>query len=96
MELRGPAGPRPRGLGGPARGRLFGRRRRGDGSRRRDADERQSPRSDSKSTSLVPADPFRRYLAEVRKYPPLSREEEQELARRYRDTGDREALAIAW
>ena len=42
--------------------------------------------------ALVPSDPFRRYLAEVRKYPALSREEEQDLARRYRDTGDREAL----
>jgi RNA polymerase sigma-32 factor len=42
--------------------------------------------------ALAPADPFRRYLAEVGKYPSLSREEEQELARRYRDTGDREAL----
>jgi RNA polymerase sigma-32 factor len=46
----------------------------------------------SGSTSLVPADPFRRYLSEVRKYPPLSREQEQELARRYRETGDRQAL----
>lgn len=44
------------------------------------------------SRALVPSDPFRRYLAEVRKYPALSREEEQELARRYRDTGDRDAL----
>jgi len=42
--------------------------------------------------ALVPSDPFRRYLTEVRKYPSLSREEEQDLARRYRDTGDREAL----
>ncbi len=42
--------------------------------------------------ALVPSDPFRRYLGEVRKYPALSREEEQELARRYRDTGDRDAL----
>jgi RNA polymerase sigma-32 factor len=42
--------------------------------------------------ALVPSDPFRRYLGEVRKYPALSREEEQALARRYRDTGDREAL----
>jgi len=41
---------------------------------------------------LAPSDPFRRYLAEVRRYPPLTREEEQELARQYRDTGDREAL----
>ena len=42
--------------------------------------------------ALAPPDPFRRYLAEVGKYAPLSREEEQELARRYRATGDREAL----
>lgn len=41
---------------------------------------------------LVPVDPFRKYLAEVRRYAPLTREEEQELARRYRDTGDRDAL----
>jgi RNA polymerase sigma-32 factor len=42
--------------------------------------------------ALAPFDPFRRYMAEIRKYPPLSREEEQRLARLYRDTGDREAL----
>jgi RNA polymerase sigma-32 factor len=42
--------------------------------------------------SLVPYDPFRRYMAEIGKYPPLDREEERELARLYRDTGDREAL----
>lgn len=42
--------------------------------------------------ALVPSDPFRRYLAEIRVYPPLTREEEQELARRYRATGDRDAL----
>ena len=41
---------------------------------------------------LAPFDPFRRYMAEIRKYPPLTREEEQKLARRYRETGDREAL----
>lgn len=52
------------------------------------------------STALVPApdravgpaDPFRRYLAEIRRYPALTREEEQALSRRYRETGDREAL----
>lgn len=42
--------------------------------------------------SIAPADPFRRYLAEIRRYPRLDRDEEVELARRYRDTGDREAL----
>ena len=51
---------------------------------------RTAPRTSA--GALVPSDPFRRYLAEVRKYPALSREEEQELARRYRATGDREAL----
>ncbi len=43
-------------------------------------------------TGLVRADPFRRYMAEIAQYPPLSREEEQELARQYRETGDRDAL----
>jgi len=47
----------------------------------------------STGRDLVPADPFRRYMAEIRRYPPLTREEEQTLARRYRETGDREALA---
>lgn len=42
--------------------------------------------------ALVPSDPFRKYLAEARRYPPLTREEEQALARRYRETGDRDAL----
>ncbi len=42
--------------------------------------------------SLVPFDPFQRYLAEIRRYPRLSREQERDLARRYRETGDREAL----
>src|SRR5262245_54528552 len=42
--------------------------------------------------SLVPSDPYRRYLAEARKYPLLSREEELDLVRRYRETGAREAL----
>ncbi len=58
------------------------------------------PKGDSGSTGLVPTsgaglvpfDPFRRFLAEIRKYPPLTREEERDLARRYRDSGDREAL----
>ncbi len=42
--------------------------------------------------ALTPFDPFRRYMAELKKYPVLSREEEVELARRYRETGDRDAL----
>ncbi len=60
--------------------------------------ENSDPDPDSKALApvggraLAPADPLRVYMAEVRKYPPISREEEQELARRYRETGDREAL----
>lgn len=46
----------------------------------------------SAGRSLVPADPFRRYLAEIAKYPPLDRETELKLAQRYRETGDRDAL----
>jgi len=38
-------------------------------------------------------DPLQRYLWEIRKYPLLSRQEEEELARRYRETGDQEAAA---
>ena len=45
-----------------------------------------------RSGALAPLDPFRRYMAEIEKYPPLDRDEEQALARLYRDTGDREAL----
>lgn len=46
----------------------------------------------STNRTPVPADPFRRYMAEISRYPPLDRETERELARLYRDTGDREAL----
>lgn len=45
-------------------------------------------------TALIPSsatDPVARYLAEIRKYPVLSKEEEYALAVRYRETGDREA-----
>ncbi len=41
--------------------------------------------------ALVGADPVSRYLAEIRKYPLLTRDEEYKLAVRYRETGDREA-----
>jgi len=38
--------------------------------------------------ALVPYDPLRRYLAEIRRYPLLSREEEHKLGIRYREEGD--------
>jgi RNA polymerase sigma-32 factor len=41
--------------------------------------------------ALVPQDPVGRYLAEIRQYPLLSREEEHELAVRVREHGDPEA-----
>lgn len=40
--------------------------------------------------ALVPLDPLARYLAEIRQFPLLSREEELEIAKRYRVTRDPE------
>ncbi len=50
----------------------------------------ESSKADA-SPGLVPADPFARYMAEVSRYPLLSREDEYALAVKYRETGDREA-----
>jgi RNA polymerase sigma-32 factor len=56
-------------------------------------EEEPSPRAlVTTDRALAPFDPFRRYVHELGRYPPLDREEEQALARRYRETGDREAL----
>jgi RNA polymerase sigma-32 factor len=41
--------------------------------------------------ALVPSDPIARYLAEIRQYPLLSKEEEKALAVRVHEGGDREA-----
>ena len=46
---------------------------------------------DKYSTALVTRDALGAYLAEIRKYAILSREEEHELALRYHETGDSEA-----
>lgn len=43
------------------------------------------------ATLPVPFDPLARYIQEARQFPELDRDEEQRLARAYRDTGDREA-----
>jgi len=43
------------------------------------------------SNKLAVYDPLRRYLWEISRYKPLSREEEHDLAVRYRKEGDREA-----
>jgi len=49
------------------------------------AEERDSDKA------LVPYDPLQRYLAEIRRYPLLSREEEYRQAVRYKEYGDIEA-----
>ena len=46
---------------------------------------------DPGGSGLVPADPLRRYLAEIRSYPLLTREEERTLAIRVREQADPEA-----
>jgi len=47
--------------------------------------------TDDKSTALVRYDPLQRYLTEIRRYPLLSREEEHELAVRYKEEDDLDA-----
>jgi RNA polymerase sigma-32 factor len=47
-----------------------------------------------KSTSLVPFDPLQRYLMEISKYPMLTREEEEQLARRFTEDGDPKAAYV--
>ena len=50
-------------------------------------EEEQGPTS----REVVPFDPLQRYLAEIKRYPILSREEEHELAVRYKEYGDLDA-----
>jgi RNA polymerase sigma-32 factor len=58
-----------------------------DPHHRFDGDE---ARRDADSSALVATDSLSRYLAEIRRFPILSREEETEIARRYAKTQDRE------
>ncbi len=53
-------------------------------------DEDQEPRDNDSGSALVATDSLSRYLAEIRRFPILSREEETEIARRYTKTHDRE------
>jgi RNA polymerase sigma-32 factor len=55
------------------------------------AEEPASTRDLNTETALVPYDSLQRYLAEIRRYPLLSPEEEHELAIRYKEYGDIEA-----
>ena len=57
-----------------------------------DFDESEiAPLKSYSSDSLVPYDPLKHYLMEIKRYPLLSREEEQRLAIRYKEKGDMEA-----
>lgn len=47
--------------------------------------------SKASDRALATADPIAQYMAEVRRYPLLTREQEQALATRYRETGDKRA-----
>lgn len=49
--------------------------------------------SGTEEKGVVLFDHLRKYLSEIRKYPFLSREEEIELARRYKEKGDRDAIS---
>ena len=66
-----------------------------DAERETPAEARES--EEAKSTNIrdryqpVSFDPFRLYLGEIKRYPLLSREEEMDLAIRYREKGDIEA-----
>ena len=48
----------------------------------------EAPDIESTSKSLAPSDPVQSYLAELRKYPLLSREQEFDLAKKYYDSHD--------
>jgi RNA polymerase sigma-32 factor len=49
------------------------------------------PAAAARERSLVPSDPLQRYLAEIRRFPLLTPEEEHDLALRWRRDGDRSA-----
>jgi RNA polymerase sigma-32 factor len=51
--------------------------------------------TDAQHSALVPLDPFSAYLADIRRFPLLTREEELDLARRYKTAKDPEAAKEA-
>ena len=53
--------------------------------------EKTAARSLTSSRAITTADPIAQYMAEVRRYPLLTREQERALAVRYRETGDKRA-----
>jgi len=61
-----------------------------DSQKSDDERERQLP-APRPERGLEPVDALTRYMSELRQYPPISREEEHELALRWFEQGDREA-----
>jgi RNA polymerase sigma-32 factor len=57
----------------------------------REVDWEEEKEKPSSEKSLVPFDPLQRYLAEIRRYPLLSREEEYRLAVEYKEFGNIQA-----
>ena len=51
----------------------------------------KKPQRKEAKKEIVSYDPLQRYLSEIRQYPKLSKEEEFELAKKYRDSGDLDA-----
>lgn len=51
----------------------------------------REPAEDAQPKALIPYDPLKRYLAEIRRYPLLSREEEHKLAVDYKEYGNVDA-----
>ena len=49
------------------------------------------PAEDAQPKALIPYDPLKRYLAEIRRYPLLSREEEHKLGVDYKEYGNVDA-----
>ena len=56
-----------------------------------ESDLTKAQKTKSSSKDIVRYDPLERYLAEIRNYPVLSREEEKELAIRFKEQGDQVA-----
>ncbi len=54
-------------------------------------EEGEEGKEQEQKTSLVLYDPLRRYLLELRKYPLLTKEEEQNLALAFKEKGDLKA-----
>jgi RNA polymerase sigma-32 factor len=55
------------------------------------AQENEEENADSKEKALVPFDPLQRYLAEIRRFPLLSREDEHKLAVEFKEFGNIQA-----